>query len=98
MADVVGAVGGALGGALAFVLSYFYARTMRVIEGLPEKYMPRADCVQARTDCRHDRDIGREEVLGRKRWTGYRRRCFATPAHLRPNPPRPPLILGGRRK
>ena len=65
MADVVGAVGGALGGALAFVLSYFYARTMRVIEGLPEKYMPRADCVQARTDCRHDRDIGREEVLGR---------------------------------
>ena len=61
MADVTGATMGAL----AFFLMWFYARTMRALEALPERYMPRADCVQARSDCRHDREVGREEILDR---------------------------------
>ncbi len=52
-------------GALGFLLGFFYTRTVRLADALPEKYMRKEDCVLIRRDCQHIRDLGREEVLQR---------------------------------
>lgn len=51
--------------ALGFLLGFFYTRTVKLSDALPEKYMRREDCVLIRKDCQHIRDLGREEVLQR---------------------------------
>ena len=51
--------------ALGFLLGFFYTRTMRLAEGLPEKYMAKDDCLRQRKECRHAHEVGREEVLQR---------------------------------
>lgn len=51
--------------ALGFILGFFYTRTVRMADNLPEKYMTKQDCLQLRNECRHTRDLGREEVLQR---------------------------------
>lgn len=50
---------------LGFLLSFFYTRTVRMADNLPEKYITKQDCIQFRNDCRHTRDLGRDEVLQR---------------------------------
>jgi len=50
---------------LGFILGFFYTRTVKMADNLPEKYMTKQDCFQLRNDCRHTRDLGREEVLQR---------------------------------
>jgi hypothetical protein len=50
---------------LGFIMGFFYTRTVRMADNLPEKYMTKQDCLQLRSDCRHTRDLGREEVLQR---------------------------------
>lgn len=50
---------------LGFVMGFFYTRTVRMADNLPEKYMTKQDCFQLRSDCRHTRDVGRDEVLQR---------------------------------
>jgi hypothetical protein len=51
--------------ALGFFLGFFYTRTVKLSDALPDKYMRREDCVMIRRDCQHIRDMGREEVLAR---------------------------------
>ena len=50
---------------LGFFLGFFYTRTVKMTDNLPDKYMTKQDCFQLRSDCRHTRDLGREEVLQR---------------------------------
>jgi len=50
---------------LGFLLGFFYTRIVKMADNLPEKYMTKQDCLQHRNDCRHTRDLGREEVLQR---------------------------------
>jgi len=50
---------------LGFLMGFFYTRTVKMADNLPERYMTKQDCIQLRNDCRHTRDLGREEVLQR---------------------------------
>ena len=51
--------------ALGFFLGYFYTRSMRFVDRVPERYMTKEDCTHIRAACQHIRDLGREEVLQR---------------------------------
>lgn len=51
--------------ALGFFLGFFYTRTMKLADGIHEKYLGRDECRQFRADCRREREPGREEVLRR---------------------------------
>lgn len=51
--------------ALGFLLGFFYTRTVKLSDALPDKYMRREDCIMSRKECRHIRDLGREEILQR---------------------------------
>ncbi len=51
--------------ALGFFLGFFYTRTMKLADGIHEKYLERDECRQFRADCRRERGPGREEVLRR---------------------------------
>lgn len=51
--------------ALGFLLGFYFTRTMKVADNLPEKYMSKDDCGQIRSHCQHLRDVGREEILAR---------------------------------
>ncbi|HEY3347638.1 MAG TPA: hypothetical protein VGK71_08460 [Nitrospirota bacterium] len=51
--------------ALGFLLGFFYTRTMRAADSMPEKYMTKSDCLQCRRDCQRMRDMTREDIFQR---------------------------------
>ena len=51
--------------AIGFVLAFFYARTMRAADQAPEKYVGKHDCETTRSECRHNNELWRDEVLQR---------------------------------
>jgi len=49
--------------ALGFLLGFFFTRTMRAADNLPEKYTTKEDCRNIRSECRRGMEIDREELL-----------------------------------
>lgn len=51
--------------ALGFFLGYFYTRTMRLAERLPEDYATKDDCRTFRLECHHGLEYDRTEMRQR---------------------------------
>jgi hypothetical protein len=51
--------------ALGFLLGFFYTRTMRVVDKLPERYASKDDCREFRLKCSHDKGADRGEMMER---------------------------------
>jgi len=51
--------------ALGFFLGYFYTRTMRLAEKLPEDYATKEDCRTFRVECHHALEYDRTEMRQR---------------------------------
>ncbi|MBI5189104.1 MAG: hypothetical protein HZA22_00320 [Nitrospirae bacterium] len=51
--------------ALGFFLGYFYTRTMRLAEKLPEDYATKDDCRTYRVECHHGLEYDRTEMRQR---------------------------------
>lgn len=51
--------------ALGFLLVFFYSRTMKAADQAPEKFVSKNDCAGVRSECRHNNDLWRDEVLQR---------------------------------
>ena len=50
---------------LGFFLGYFYTRTMRLAERLPEEYASKEDCRAYRLECHHAQESDRLALLER---------------------------------
>jgi len=51
--------------ALGFLLGYFYTRTMRLVDRLPDTYAKKDDCREFRLKCSRDHGADKGELMER---------------------------------